>query len=168
MAFQSPQHRLGRLNRTQISGVTSQSVTSCFAHAGRRERRPARARTQTLAFKVHFSKLDLIRPLARLSALLDLPCAAAAAATAAAGPFRPTSSTSPAGLPDYRTTDAAVGSIAKSSAKSSAVYHRGVASTTTDKFLSSSGFSHARGVAAVRARRAPVVCICGDIFKQSQ
>lgn len=155
MAFQSPQHRLGRLNRTEISGVTSQSVTSCFAHAGRRECRPTRARTQTLAFKVHFSKLDLIRPLARPSESTQ------AAAAAAAGAFRPTSSTSPAGLPDYRTTDAAVGSIAKSSA----VYHRGVAPATSDRFLSSSGFSHARGVAAVRA---PVVCICGDIFKQSQ
>ncbi|TWW72746.1 CMP-N-acetylneuraminate-beta-1,4-galactoside alpha-2,3-sialyltransferase [Takifugu flavidus] len=48
---------------------------------------------------------------------LDLPCAAAAAA--AAGAFPPTSSISPAGLPDYRTvaqpdpTDAAVGLIAK-------------------------------------------------------
>lgn len=44
VAFQSPQHRLGRLNRTEISGVTSQSVTSCFAHADKHERRPRRRR----------------------------------------------------------------------------------------------------------------------------
>lgn len=172
VAFQSLQHRLGRLNRTEISGVTSQSVTSCSAHPWQTR---AQAQTQTLPFKAHFSRLDLIRSLARTRACLpkSIPlcricCAqrhrepsgrphpSALQVSLITGPsLSPTSQTQPLGWlpsPTLFTT--------------AAWFLQSLISFSVRRV--SASCPHAHGVAALRARTAPVVCICGDIFKHSQ
>lgn len=128
----SLQPRHGRLNRTEISKVFSQSVTWCFAQA----------QTQTLSFKVYFSKLHLIRSLARTHTHAHTHCRSKPCLwiCCVQQHHQPSSRLHPAGSPDCRSvdlTDAAVRLIGQASA----VYQRGLVFTTTDKFFYLLGFS---------------------------